>query len=111
MFKNVLKGAKHPIARILGYAANWVIDIMDAVFQFIVVNAFVVVAMDGTPFYKSGKKAVNLVKTNFKDVVKLCHIGNVVLLIGNAIIVLTAWLISSQLISVRCKRFFFNLFL
>lgn len=81
---------------------------MDAVFQYIVVNAYVVLAMDGSPFYKSGKKAVNLVKKNFKDVVKLCHIGNVVLLLGNAIIVLAAWLTSSQLISVSCTRYLLN---
>lgn len=98
-----MKSAKHPVAKILGFAFNWIIEILDSVFQYIVVNAYVVLALEGTPFYKSGKRAVDLLKNNFVEVIKLWNVGTILMLVGNGIILLAAYVLADYLISVSCN--------
>jgi hypothetical protein len=56
--------------------------------QYLVRNAFIVIALEGSPFIESGKRAFSLLKDNFVKAVGLNFFGDFVLFIGKIFVVL-----------------------
>lgn len=73
---------------------------MEEILQYIVRNAYIIVAKDGTPLFESGKKAVNLLAKNLMDVVALNQVGDFVLFLGRVFVVVITGFVSYELVSV-----------
>jgi hypothetical protein len=56
--------------------------------QYLMRNAFIVIALEGSPFIESGKRAFFLLKDNFTKAVGLNFFGDFVLFIGKVFVVL-----------------------
>jgi solute carrier family 44 (choline transporter-like protein), member 2/4/5 len=79
-------------------------------------NAYIVIAMDGTPLIQSGKKAFNLLLKNLIEVVVLNRVGDFVLFLGRVFVTLISGFVCYELIGVSFMLSFkyfknFNLFL
>lgn len=68
--------------------------------QYLVRNAYVVVALDGTPLYSSGKKAFKMLKKNFASAVSLNYFGDFVLFLAKVFVVLISVFINYELVQV-----------
>lgn len=68
--------------------------------QYLVRNAYIIVALDGTPLIESGKKAFRLLKENLIDVLALNNVGDFVLFLGRVFVTLIAGFVSYELASV-----------
>ena len=79
---------------------------LEALLQYLVRNAYIIVAKDGTPLIESGRKAFNLLLKNLVDVIALNQFGDFVLILGRLFVVLIAGFVSYELIAVS---FFFFL--
>lgn len=68
--------------------------------KYLVRNAYIIVAMDGTPLIASGKKAFGLIFKNLVDVIALNQVGDFVLFLARVFIVAITGFLSYELISV-----------
>lgn len=67
-----------------------IVDLLDQILQYLIRNAYVIIAKDGTPFIESGKRASQLLLDNITDVIALNHFGDIVLSVCRFLIVLIA---------------------
>jgi len=65
-------------------------DIIEKLLEFLIRNAYVVVAKEGTPFCDSGRRAYKLLMDNICDVIALNRFGDIVLFVCRLLIVLIA---------------------
>ena len=68
--------------------------------QYIVRNAYVIVALDGTPLFTSGKKAFKMLKKNLAPVLSLNYFGDFVLFLGKVFVVVISVFINYELVEV-----------
>jgi solute carrier family 44 (choline transporter-like protein), member 1 len=68
--------------------------------KYLIRNAYIVIAMDGTPLIKSGKKAFHLLRKNLISVIAVNKVGDFVLLLGRVFVVLISGFVSYELIAV-----------
>lgn len=73
---------------------------LEAFLQYIVRNAYIIVAKDGTPLLESGKKSFHLLLKNLVDVVALNQVGDFVLVLGRLFVILIAGFVSAELVGV-----------
>jgi hypothetical protein len=74
----------------INYSLSVVIGSFDEFLEYIVRNAYIIVAKDGTGFIESGKRASHLLTRNIVDVIALNNFGDLVLFICRLLIVLIA---------------------
>lgn len=63
---------------------------LEAYIEYIIRNAYILIAKDGTPFIESGRRASKLLSDNIDDVIALNTFGDVVLVVCRFLIVLIA---------------------
>ena len=76
-------------------------DLIEKLLAFLVRNAYIVVAKEGTGFCDSGKRAYRLLMDNINDVIALNHFGDLVLMVCRLLVVLIAGLVGYTLLSSR----------
>lgn len=73
---------------------------MEKILQYLVRNAYIIVALDGTPLIESGQKAFRLLKENLIDVIALNNVGDFVLFLGRVFVALIAGFVSYEIVAV-----------
>lgn len=76
------------------------IELLEELLKYLVRNAYIIVAMDGTPLIPSGKKAFNLILKNLVDVIALNQVGDFVLVLARIFIVAITGFLCYELVSV-----------
>jgi len=66
---------------------------------YLIRNAYIIIAKEGTPFLESGKRAFRLLSENIKDVIVLNQIGDIVLFVCRLFITLAAGLVGYVVLS------------
>lgn len=74
----------------LACCLDFILGYLEQLLQYLVRNAYIVVARDGTPLYQSGKRAFHLLSRNLTDVIALNTFGDIVLVVARLLIVLIA---------------------
>lgn len=67
-------------------------------------NAYIIVAMDGTPLFTSGKRIYQLIGNNLTDVLALNFIGDCAMFLGKVFVVLITGFLSFAMIDVSWMR-------
>lgn len=80
-------------------------ELLAEFFKYLVRNAYIIVAMDGTPLFLSGKKAFTLLTKNLTEVIVLNRVGDFVLFLGKVLVTVISGYISYVLIDVSLKHF------
>lgn len=96
--------------RMMSCCIDYLMELVEQFLKFLVRNAYIIVAMDGTPLISSGKKAFNLLSKNLLDVVALNKVGDFILFLGRIFVTLIAGFISYELIGVSfvCSQLLHN---
>lgn len=95
-----MKKSDNAFVRCAASCVEYIADQLEALLQYLVRNAYIVVALDGTPLIESGKKAFRLLKENLIDVIALNNVGDFVLFLGRIFVTLIAGFISYEVASV-----------
>lgn len=72
-----LKG--NPILVAIAACIAWIISLIEEMLKYLIRNAYIIVAKDGTPLVESGRKAFKLIWENLKDVASLNIFGDIAL--------------------------------
>lgn len=99
-----MKTSRNIFARIIGYVLDYILIRVQRFFEYLVRNAYIIVAKDGTPLVTSGKRAISLFKNHFENFVVLNQVGNVVLWIGKIFVVLIAAVVGNSLLPVKYSQ-------
>lgn len=81
----------------------WLLEQIEELLKYLIRNAYIIVAKDGTPLFESGRKAFNLILRNLMDVVALNQFGDIVLVVAQIFIMAISMLIGYELM-VRKKN-------
>lgn len=92
--------SENPAARMCSCCCDYIMEMLEEFLQYLVRNAYIVVAMDGTPLIQSGRKAFGLITKNLVDVIALNKVGDFVLFLGRVFVVLITGFVSYELIGV-----------
>jgi Plasma-membrane choline transporter len=87
---------------IIGGLVDYLISLLETFMQYMVRNAYIIVAKDGTSLMTSGKKAFNLLKNNLIDVIALNRFGDLVLFFGKFFVVLITGFVGYETLNVSC---------
>jgi solute carrier family 44 protein 1 (choline transporter-like protein) len=80
--RNQARESGNPFAQILAACLSCILGIIEDFLKYLIRNAYIIVAKDGTPLIESGRKAFKLIWDNLKDVVALNHFGDLVLIVA-----------------------------
>jgi solute carrier family 44 protein 1 (choline transporter-like protein) len=75
------------IGACLACCCVYLVEQLERLLKFLVRNAYIIVAHEGTPFVDSAKRAFNLILGNLMDIVALNQFGDLVLVFGRLFIV------------------------
>jgi choline transporter-like protein 2/4/5 len=75
------------------------VEVLQKLMVYLIRNAYIIIAKEGTPFLDSGKKAFRLIKENIMDVIVLNQIGDIVLFVCRLFITLIAGLVGYVVLS------------
>jgi solute carrier family 44 protein 1 (choline transporter-like protein) len=106
MLVKKLSETKNAVGRFVGCLCSWLLEKLEEIMQYIVRNAYIVVARDGTPFFKSAKKAFGLLMRNIMDVIALNKYGDAVLIFGRLFVTAIAGLVGFVLMVSSREAFF-----
>lgn len=84
----------------IAYVIGKLMDLFERFLKYLIRNAYIIIAMDGTPLVESGRKAFNLIMDNTKDVIAINKFGDTVLVMAKLFIVLTSSLLAYYSITV-----------
>lgn len=98
-----MKDSESAVAKIVACICEFIIQTLEELLKYLVRNAYIVVAKDGTGLIDSGKKAFNLITKNLIDVVALNQFGDFVLVLGRLFVTLITGFVGYELVSVRQK--------
>jgi choline transporter-like protein 2/4/5 len=76
-----------------------IVDALQKLMVYLIRNAYIIIAKDGTPFLKSGKRAFKLLSENIQDVIALNHFGDIVLFVCRLLITLIAGFVGFVVLS------------
>ncbi|CAG9810629.1 unnamed protein product [Chironomus riparius] len=99
--KNSAKDSRNIAAMIIATCCMCIFNLIEQLLAFLIRNAYVVVAKEGTGFCDSGRRAYRLLMDNITDVIALNHFGDLVLMVCRLLIVLIAGLVGYTLLSSR----------
>lgn len=74
----------------VAYLCDCITGLLEELFQFFVRNAYIIVALEGTPFLDSGKRAFHLIVDNLSNIIALNKISDYVLFMIRLFVVLIA---------------------
>jgi solute carrier family 44 protein 1 (choline transporter-like protein) len=86
-----------PVTACIACFCEWIIVKLEEFFKYLVRNAYIIVAKDGTPIIESGKRAFHLLFDNLMDVIALNQFGDIVLIVGRLFVVAIAGFIGYEL--------------
>jgi solute carrier family 44 protein 1 (choline transporter-like protein) len=92
-----LRESGSPVAQFFACFCGWIIEQLEELLKYLVRNAYIIVARDGTPLFQSGKRAFNLLFNNLMDVIALNQFGDIVLIVGRLFVVGIAGFIGYEL--------------
>jgi solute carrier family 44 protein 1 (choline transporter-like protein) len=92
-----LRESGSPVAQFVACCCGWLIAQLEELLKYLVRNAYIIVAKDGTPLFESGKRAFNLLFRNLLDVIALNQFGDLVLIVGRLFVVGIAGFIGYEL--------------
>lgn len=75
------------VGQAIACCCSYIIQLIEEFLQYLIRNAYIIIARDGTPFFESGKKAFKLIWDNMIDVIALNQFGDIVLVMGRLFIV------------------------
>lgn len=96
-----MRDSSNVFARVVACCCDAIMDALEEFLKYLVRNAYIIVAKDGTPLITSGKKASKLLLKNLMDVIALNQIGDFVLILGRLFVVLIAGFVGYEMIGVR----------
>ncbi|KAL7012097.1 hypothetical protein ACKWTF_014629 [Chironomus riparius] len=99
--KNSAKDSRNIAAMIIATCCMCIFNLIEQLLAFLIRNAYVVVAKEGTGFCDSGRRAYRLLMDNITDVIALNHFGDLVLMVCRLLIMLIAGLVGYTLLSSR----------
>lgn len=105
LFQNSLKNSDNPFAKAVACCCQFIVEQLERVLKYLVRNAYIIVALDGTPLIESGKKAFHLLKDNLIDVIALNNVGDFVLFLGRVFVTLIAAFVSYEFVDVSLISF------
>jgi len=108
-FQSAAKDSKNIVVKIIAGCWLCLFAIIENYLSYLVGNAYVIVAKEGTPFYDSGKRGFKLLMNNICDVIALNRFGDIVLFVCRLLIVLIAGFVGYAVISQVCKSHIWNL--
>ncbi|KAJ6641931.1 Choline transporter-like protein 1 [Pseudolycoriella hygida] len=94
-----LKNSENLFAKAIACCCQFIVDMLEQLLRYLVRNAYIIVALDGTPLIESGKKAFRLLKENLVDVIALNNVGDFVLFLGRVFVTLIAGFVSYEVAS------------
>lgn len=98
-----MKNSDNAFAKVVACCCDCIMEQLEALLQYFVRNAYIIVALDGTSFIDSGKKAFRLLTENLIDVIALNNIGDFVLFLGRIFVTLIAGFVSYEVASVSFR--------
>ncbi|XP_070508755.1 choline transporter-like protein 1 [Chironomus tepperi] len=78
------------IAALLATCCSCLFEMIEKLLSFLIRNAYIIIAKEGTPFCDSGRRACRLLMDNITDVIALNHFGDFVLMVCRVLIMLIA---------------------
>lgn len=96
---NSMRNSDNAFAKAVACCCEWIMEQLERLLQYLVRNAYIIVALDGTPLVESGQKAFRLLKENLVDVLALNNVGDFVLFLGRIFVTLIAGFISYEVAS------------
>ena len=101
LFQKSLNESNNAAAKIFSCCCDYLMQMLEEFLQYLMRNAYIIVALNGTPLIDSGKKAFRLIKENLVDVIVLNKFGDFVLFVGKLFVVAITGFVSYELIGVR----------
>lgn len=95
-----MKKSDNLFAKAIACCCEFLVEQLERFLQYLVRNAYIIVALDGTPLIESGKKAFRLLTENLVDVLALNNVGDFVLFLGRVFVTLIVGFVSYELASV-----------
>lgn len=89
----------NPFGQFLAACLACILQIVEDFLKYLIRNAYIIVAKDGTPLITSGRKAFKLIWDNLKDVVALNHFGDIVLVVARLFIFAISTFIAYELMN------------
>ena len=80
------EGTSSAFVQMLFACSEWLFEKLEKVVKYLIRNAYIIVAKDGTPLYDSGKKAFGLIFKNLQDVLLLNLLGDFTLFLGKVFV-------------------------
>ncbi|XP_037045587.1 choline transporter-like protein 1 isoform X2 [Bradysia coprophila] len=96
---NSMRNSDSAFAKAVACCCEFIVEQLERLLKYLVRNAYIIVALDGTPLIESGQKAFRLLTENLKDVLTLNHVGDFVLFLGRIFVTLIAGFISYEVAS------------
>ncbi|KAG5673119.1 putative CTL-like protein [Polypedilum vanderplanki] len=97
--ENQSRESGSPIVQCIACFCGWIIQQLEELLKYLVRNAYIIVAKEGTPLYQSGKRAFHLLFENLMDVIALNQFGDIVLIVGRLFVVGIAGLIGYEIMN------------
>lgn len=82
---------------------DFIMQQLEELLKYLVRNAYIIVALEGTPLIESGQKAFRLLKENLIDVIALNNVGDFVLFLGRIFVTLITAFVSYEIASVSVE--------
>lgn len=99
-FQNSLKKSESFAVRLVGVLIEFLAIQLERFIKYLVKNAYIIVAKDGTPFFDSGRKAVDLLTNNLINVIALNTVAHFVLFLGKALVLTIVGVVTYELLVV-----------
>lgn len=77
------------------------LNLLEELLEFLLLNAYIIVALEGTEMIPSGKRAISLLKKNLIDVIALNQFGDLVMVVARIFVAALAGILCYSLIPVR----------
>lgn len=86
--------------KFIACCCSYIMELLEEILKYLVRNAYIIVAMDGTALIPSGRKAFNLLAKNLIDVIALNKVGDFVLFLARIFIVAISAFLCYELVNV-----------
>ncbi|XP_070508748.1 choline transporter-like protein 1 [Chironomus tepperi] len=102
--KQQSKESRNPFVYLIACCLKCILELLEELLEYLVRNAYIIVAKDGTGFMDSGKRAYHLLSRNIMDVIALNNFGDIVLAVCRLLIVLIAGFVGFEILNTNATR-------
>ncbi|KAL7012090.1 hypothetical protein ACKWTF_014622 [Chironomus riparius] len=102
--KQQSRESKNPVGYFIACCLQCLLDLLEELLGYLVRNAYIIVAKEGTGFMESGKRAYHLLIRNIVDVIALNNFGDIVLGVCRLLIVLIAGFVGYEILDTNETR-------